>query len=185
MTFEEIEVELNWVRKETRDVLRNILVDLQPENILEIGSGWGFTARCFLEYSNAFLTTVDSADVIIDKQGRDCFKLYTQGFEERFEKVVGRSVDVVPVLDRKYDLVFIDGDHAFESVFPDIINAYSVAKDNGVIVLDDVWHVGNWETPQSCGVSRALSKAMRELQLDSCEVYSAGNGIAVIKLRKA
>lgn len=39
----------------------------------------------------------------------------------------------------RYDLVFIDGDHRFDGVFMDLLNACRLVKPTGLIVMDDAW----------------------------------------------
>ena len=36
-----------------------------------------------------------------------------------------------------YDIIYVDGDHDFKSVYKDLINSFEVLKVNGLIIIDD------------------------------------------------
>lgn len=110
--------------------LRRILGELKPKNVLDIGIGYdAYSTRVWLEDGNVQLTCVDKED----------WGGWVPRLSEnpRFSFVRGRSEEVLPTLvPRKYDLIYIDGDHAYRGVRDDILNSMNLVSD-GVILIDD------------------------------------------------
>jgi hypothetical protein len=64
--------------------------------------------------------------------------------------IVSPSLDYMAGCTRKYDFIFIDGDHAAKTVYQEIARALDLLRDDGVIVLHDyfpgaqpLWTDGN------------------------------------------
>jgi predicted O-methyltransferase YrrM len=49
----------------------------------------------------------------------------------------GTSQDILPTLDKKYDFIFIDGDHSYEIVKFDFEQALRLIEKGGIIAFDD------------------------------------------------
>jgi predicted O-methyltransferase YrrM len=49
------------------------------------------------------------------------------------------SIALVNFENNEYDLVWIDGAHGYPVVALDIINAYRITRNHGLILVDDVW----------------------------------------------
>ena len=67
-----------------------------------------------------------------------CFNIIKELFPDRIEIILGNSVDVLPKLKKKYDLIHIDGGHLTEIVEIDIKNSLSLINNNGIIIMDDI-----------------------------------------------
>jgi predicted O-methyltransferase YrrM len=107
-------------------------LEYKPKNILEIGIGWdGYSSAIWIENTNAQITCIDKQDW--GNKG----KFYSDVWSSRYKFVTGRSEEVLPTLTDKYDLIYIDGDHAYEGCKRDIINSIPLLEEGGVIVLDD------------------------------------------------
>ena len=61
------------------NAFKEIFSEVQPERVLEIGSGWGIFSRAVMEYSNANLVTIDKQS--LETLGE--FKQRIEGFENR------------------------------------------------------------------------------------------------------
>ncbi|HSG67058.1 MAG TPA: class I SAM-dependent methyltransferase [Bacteroidales bacterium] len=83
-------------------------------------------------------------------------------------------------LDRKFDLVFIDGDHHFESILSDTKNVFEHLLHNESIVVwhDHAWQPGHvrYETLAAIlsGVPRQLHKNLYEVRNTLCAIYFPG-----------
>lgn len=121
--------------------------------VLEIGSAYG--------YSTVALALVASHVTAVDPHtghgsyGQMMANLGVYGVAERVMPKVSRSQDVLPDLHsqgRRYDLVWIDGDHTAEGVEHDVTWAVKLLKPGGVIACHDYDEV-------TCpGVRTALDK---------------------------
>lgn len=115
--------------------LQQLAKEMQPRSILEIGIGYdAFSANVWLNETKASVTTVDKRDW----NGHGA-RLTTE-FPNRYKFIEGRSEDVLPYAikqGKKYELIFIDGDHAYAGCKADILNAQQLLVPGGVIVMDD------------------------------------------------
>ena len=108
---------------------------IRPVNILEIGTYTGYAALCLCEgmQKNGVLHTIDIKEELIDFQ-RKYFDKSLWG--NQIVQHLGEAVAVIPTLDIKFDLVFIDADKE------NYLNYYElmVPKMNrgGIILSDNV-----------------------------------------------
>jgi predicted O-methyltransferase YrrM len=136
-------------------ILGKIIRCLRPQNLLEVG-----TYRCFGTSIMALNAPADASITSVDiKQMNDPvhFRLKdrVQFVEGEFGKVaLGRG---------KYDFIFVDADHQFESVVADSIRAFELLKEGGVLLWHDFapWGLGTGYN----GVPRALSQLGTEIEL--------------------
>jgi predicted O-methyltransferase YrrM len=113
---------------------------------LEVGMAWGMTSLCILE-ALVRNGAGERAHVIIDAFQSKIFhnaalrSIRELGLASMVEFHEERSEYALPHLaqeERKFDFVFIDGDHSFAAAFVDIFYAHRMLKPGGVMVLDDV-----------------------------------------------
>jgi hypothetical protein len=109
--------------------------EFKPKTILEIGIGhWAFSTTIFLEETTAHLTTIDKGD------WGGFGQKYEEELPSRYTFISGRSEIEMPKLikqKKKYDLIYIDGDHYYEGCKADILNAQQLLAKGGIIVMDD------------------------------------------------
>jgi hypothetical protein len=61
------------------------------------------------------------------------------GMEDRVDAIRGDSLTILPELPAdSFDLVFIDGDHRYDWVRRDILNAQRLVRDRGIVSGDDL-----------------------------------------------
>lgn len=164
--------------------LLEIVKELKPEKVLEIGTGWGISGSAFLEsgFVKEFTTIDPNINVEYGKKSRKELESKEKDCKVKF--VEGRAETSLPKMaeaGRKFNLVYIDGDHSYKAVKRDLENAERVLEDKGVIVLDDYLHPKNKSTDpeQAYGVKKAVTEYC-EARRKRVEVYSEANGFAVI-----
>lgn len=108
---------------------------INPKNILEIGTYTGYSALCMCEgmKSTGSLHTIDKNEELFDLQ-RKYFDLSPWGAQ--MHQHVGNAIDILPTIDEKFDLVFIDADKANYSNYFDLI--IDKMNPGGVILSDNV-----------------------------------------------
>jgi len=108
---------------------------INPKNILEIGTYTGYSALCLCEglQKDGKLHTIDINEELEDFQ-RKYFNLSPYG--ANLVQHIGDATKIIPDLDLKFDLVFIDADKPNYPKYFDII----IEKMNpgGVILSDNV-----------------------------------------------
>ena len=130
-------------------LLAAISVGYQIKNILEIGTFDGRTAL-ILSYlfPESKITTIDlpSQDQAFSgSYGRENqVESFTKKRNENLDKaknVVFREMNSIALVNSNdnYDLIWIDGAHGYPVVAMDIINAYRNCKEEGIILIDDIW----------------------------------------------
>jgi len=108
---------------------------IQPKTILEIGTYTGYSALCLAEgmQKNGMLFTVDKNEEL-----EDFAKKYFEqsSYNTQIKQLVGNALDIIPTINEKFDLVFIDADKAnYPTYFEMIIGKMN---SGGVILSDNV-----------------------------------------------
>ena len=116
-------------------VLSMISKLVNPKNILEIGTYTGYSAICLAEglQKNGELHTIDINEELYDFQRKYFDK---SGYGKQIIQHLGDALDIIPKLDKSFDLVFIDADKEnYANYFHAIINKLN---QGGIILSDNV-----------------------------------------------
>jgi len=87
-------------------------------------------------------------------------KLEFNGPGVEWQKIKGSSFDIIPSLDEKVDMCFIDGAHGADAVKQDVINCQEKLNDNGFLLIHDI----NYQ-PTYNGISELLD-------IDKCLIWT-------------
>lgn len=114
-------------------VLSMISKLIQPKNILEIGTYTGYSALCLAEgmHKEGELHTIDINEELFDFQ-RKYFDASQYG--EQIIQHLGNAIDIIPKLDKTFDLVFIDAD---KSNYPKYLEIILPKLTKGSVILSD------------------------------------------------
>ncbi len=106
---------------------------IRPINILEIGTYTGYSALCLCEgmQENGVLHTIDIKEELIDFQ-RKYFDKSPWG--KQIVQHLGEAMDIVPTINSKFDLVFIDAD---KENYINYFNLIVPKMNKGGIILSD------------------------------------------------
>jgi predicted O-methyltransferase YrrM len=107
---------------------------IRPVNILEIGTFTGYAALCLCEgmQENGQLHTIDIKEELETIQ-RKYFDKSPWG--SQISQHLGEAIDIIPTLELKFDLVFIDADkenylNYFELILPKMNKGGIILSDN-------------------------------------------------------
>lgn len=117
----------------------NIYVSsIQPnvQHVLEIGFNSGFSALLIL-LSNPTIK-ITCVDINYHTYLIPCFNVIKSYFGDRITLIIGNSVNILPILTDKYDLIHIDGCHDPSIAKIDIMNSKILANNNCLFIMDDV-----------------------------------------------
>lgn len=108
---------------------------ISPKNILEIGTYTGYSAICLAEglQKGGMLTTID-----VNEELEDLVNAFIEeaGLRDSIHCLIGNALDIIPTLDKVFDIVFIDADKK------NYLNYYQLVIDKvrsgGIIILDNI-----------------------------------------------
>ena len=107
---------------------------IRPVNILEIGTYTGYSALCLCEgmQENGTLHTIDIKEELVDFQRKHFDK---SPWGNQIVQHLGEALDIIPTLEAKFDLVFIDADkenyiNYFELIVPKMNKGGIILSDN-------------------------------------------------------
>lgn len=111
---------------------------LKPENILEIGTFTGYSALCLAEGlpKTGTLHTIDKNEELHAFQK----KYFDRSpYASQIIQYTGNAVELIPKIDRKFDLVFIDADKKNYPTYFDLV--MPKLTPGGVLLSDNVlWY---------------------------------------------
>ena len=119
-------------------VLSMISKLINPKSILEIGTFTGYSTLCLAEglHKDGEIHTIDVNEELVDFQRKyfDKSEYGSQIFQH-----IGNAIDIIPTLNKTFDLIFIDADKPnYVNYFQLIINKLN---SGGIILSDNVlWH---------------------------------------------
>lgn len=108
---------------------------IRPESILEIGTYTGYATLCLCEglQENGTVHTIDINEELVDFQ-RKYFDKSPWG--NQITQHLGDALEIIPKLNTKFDLVFVDADKEnYVSYFNMIV---PMMKKGGIILSDNV-----------------------------------------------
>lgn len=108
---------------------------INPKNILEIGTYTGYSALCLAEgmQKEGVLHTIDKNEELFDFQKKYFDK---SEYKNQIKQYVGQALAIIPTIEEKFDLVFIDADKGnYVNYFHAIIDKMN---KGGVILSDNV-----------------------------------------------
>ena len=171
------------IMDDTLEVIAGILTKIKPKYILEIGAAVGYSAMCFSEYlqENGKIDTIERDEERII-QAKENFKKVD--VEDKIKLYEGDAVEILPTLEGKYDVVFID---AAKGKYPFFLEqALRMLNDKGVIIADNVLYKGYVMSDYNKHKQRTAVRNLREYiarvnedaNLDT-EILEVGDGLAI------
>jgi predicted O-methyltransferase YrrM len=119
-------------------VLSMISKLVNPKTILELGTFTGYSTLCLAEglQKDGEIHTIDINEELEDFQRKYFDK---SGYGEQIHQHIGNAIEIIPGIDKTFDLVFIDADKPnYSNYFHLIIEKLN---PGGIILSDNVlWH---------------------------------------------
>lgn len=106
---------------------------IQPKSILEIGTYTGYSALCLAEgmQKNSELHTIDINEELFDFQR----KYFDESpFGKQIFQHLGNALEIIPKLNKTFDLVFIDAD---KNNYPNYLEIILPKLKKGAVILSD------------------------------------------------
>lgn len=173
------------IMDDTLEVISKRLEQRRPSKILEIGTAVGYSAICFSEFlaDDGKIDTIEK-DEARAKEARENVK--KAEVEDKVNIFEGDAVEILPTLDEKYDVIFID---ASKGKYPFFLKeALRMIASSGIIFADNVLYKGyvmsDYNKHKQRTAVRNLREFLTELQENpdlETEILGVGDGLAIAK----
>ena len=175
------------IMDDTLEEVSKILKDLKPNKILEIGTAVGYSAICFADFLSEN-GRIDTIERDIERVEEAKINIKSMELENKINILVGDAVEILPTLNEKYDMVFID---AAKGKYPFFLEqALRLIIDNGVIIADNILYKGYVMSDYNKHKQRTAVRNLREYiskiqenPLLETKILEVGDGLAISKLK--
>ena len=175
------------IMDDTLEVISKELNHNKPKRILEIGTAVGYSAICFSEYlaENGRIDTIERDEERISEAKQNIKEM---GLEDKIQIYEGDAVEILPTLNEKYDLVFID---AAKGKYPFFLKeALRMLNKDGIIFADNILYKGYVMSDYNKHKQRTAVRNLREYIKEvtenenlETEILEVGDGLAISKLK--
>ena len=183
-----IEEHIPIIMDDTLEYIYELYKDKSISSILEIGTAVGYSAICFTEIlkEDGFIDTIERDETRVS-EAKENIKLAE--VEDKINIISGDAVEILPGINKKYDMVFID---AAKGKYPFFLKeALRMLKDDGIILADNILYKGYVMSDYNKHKQRTAVRNLREYIKEvtenenlETEILEIGDGLAVTKLIK-
>lgn len=180
-----LEEHIPIIMDDTLEVIEKELEIFKPNKILEIGTAVGYSAICFSEFLNKN-GKIDTIERELDRVNEAKINIKKAEVEQKINIIEGDAVEILPTLNEKYDMIFID---ASKGKYPFFLKeSLRLLNTNGIIFADNVLYKGyvlsDYNKHKQRTAVRNLREFLKELQenkeLDT-KILEVGDGLAIAK----
>ena len=175
------------IMDDTLEVIAEYLKESKPKKILEIGTAVGYSAICFSKYlaENGKIDTIERDEERIIEAKKNIKEMKLEDVIHIYE---GDAVEILPTLNEKYDMVFID---AAKGKYPFFLaQALRLLNDDGIIFADNILYKGYVMSDYNKHKQRTAVRNLREYIKEvtenenlETEILEVGDGLAISKLK--
>ena len=173
------------IMDDTLAVIDKVLKEIKPNKILEIGTAVGYSAMCFSEYlqEDGRIDTIERDEERIAQAKENIVKV---GVQEKINIIEGDAVEILPNLNEKYDMIFID---AAKGKYPFFLQeSLRMLNENGIIFADNILYKGYVMSDYNKHKQRTAVRNLREYIAEvtnnpelETEILEVGDGLAITK----
>ena len=175
------------IMDDTLAVIQEELKELKLNKILEIGTAVGYSAICFSEFlsENGKIDTIErEAERVLEAKEN----IKKAEVAEKINIMQGDATQILPTIDEKYDMIFIDASKGNYPFF--LKEALRLLASNGIIFADNVLYKGYVLSDYNKHKQRTAVRNLREFlkevnELQESQKYrtrvlEVGDGLAII-----
>lgn len=135
-------------------ILKMICRMIRPTRILEIGTFTGYSCICMAQTlpHDGFIDTIDIDDEM-EPFAQSFFN--RSGLAHKIKMHLGDAIDIMPTLNKQYDLIFIDGDKRQYPKYYEL--AREMVRPDGFILADNILWDGKVIGTIDCNDAYTLS----------------------------
>ena len=177
------------IMDDTLEVMEKYLKEEKPKRMLEIGTAVGYSAICFTDFlsEDGVIDTIEREHERVLEAKENIKKAEV---EEKINILEGDAVEILPTLNNKYDVVFID---AAKGKYPFFLKeALRMINKNGIIFADNILYKGyvlsDYNKHKQRTAVRNLREYIKEVSENpdlETEILEVGDGLAVSKIKNS
>ena len=175
------------IMDDTLETIEQYMESMRPKRILEIGTAVGYSAICFTKFlsDDGIIDTIERDETRISEAKENIKKAKVEGKINIYE---GDAIEILPTLNQKYDMIFID---AAKGKYPFFLKeSLRMLKPNGIIFADNILYKGYVMSDYNKHKQRTAVRNLREYIKEVTEnekletkILEVGDGLAVSKLK--
>lgn len=173
------------IMDDTLEVIEKYMENKKVNRILEIGTAVGYSAICFSKFLNkdGVIDTIERDDNMINEAKQN---IKIMGKDDVINIYEGDAVDILPQMNNKYDMIFID---ASKSKYPFFLEqSLRLLNKDGVIFADNILYKGYVMSDYNKHKQRTAVNHLREYLRSvtenpdlNTEILEVGDGLAITK----
>ena len=192
---ESLQEHIPIVMDDTLDVIKDILIKEKPTKILEIGTATGYSSICFAKIvidncGDNFCSHLSIDTIELDEQraSKAIENIKKMNLEKNINVLIGNAVDILPNLQEKYDIIFIDAAKGKYPIF--LKEAIRLSHEGTTILADNILYKGYVMSDYNKHKQRTAVTHLREYIKDVTEnpkletqILEVGDGLAISKVK--
>ena len=183
-----LEEKIPIIMDDTLFTIKKYIDSKKIDKILEIGTAVGYSAICFSEFlsEHGKIDTIEREKERVLEAKENIRKME---LEDKINIFEGDAVEILPKMNEKYDMVFID---AAKGKYPFFLKeALRMLNNDGIIFADNILYKGYVMSDYNKHKQRTAVRNLREYIKDvsenpnlDTEILEVGDGLAVSRLKE-
>ena len=174
------------IMDDTLEVVGELLSKIKQQFILEIGTDVGYSAMWFSKYisEGGYIDTIEREHERVEEAKKN---IELVGILDKINIIEGDAVEILPTINKKYDVVFIDAAKGKYPIF--LKEALRLINKNGYIIADNVLYKGYVMSDYNKHKQRTAVRNLREFIAEitknptlETKILEVGDGLAIIKV---
>lgn len=174
------------IMDDTLEVIKKILLEEKPKRILELGTATGYSSICFSNILNNQVY-IDTIELDENRANEAIDNIKSLGLQDKIKVIKGNAVDVLPTLNEKYDIFFIDAAKGKYPIF--LKESIRLSKKGSIILADNILYKGYVMSDYNKHKQRTAVRNLREYIKEvtenenlETEILEVGDGLAITRV---
>ena len=184
------------IMDDSLEVIKDILIKEKQKNILEIGAATGYSAISFakilLENCRGEVppspVNIDTIELDETRANEAIENIKQMDLSNNINVIKGNAVEILPTIDKKYDIIFID---AAKGKYPTFLKeAIRLSHKGSIIIADNILYKGYVMNDYNKHKQRTAVTHLREYiklvtednRLET-EILEVGDGLSISKVQ--